>query len=373
MADISKITINNGNEYNIKDSTARERLAEFGNAKIFYGTCDTAANVVAKEVVCPEFGAENLTVGAIIFVTFDATNTGAVASLTMDVNETGAKPIRCVRNGAISNLASAGDIHANNTLIFNYDGTNWTAVSLDYNHDTTYAVFDSLVHTNGAFIADSVIYRYQLCFHVDKNRITPLNNVSNGYKNTNKAILTEVEFDPFGEIYYYATTAGIAKNDNAAATYMTFAKGDVDLRYSLNISASVNALTAAKDVYMKVIPLSNGKVKLAAAFPLVQELPDTNDGYLYIFLGRAYSTYQMSLYPHHPVYYHDGTSVRRLCEQDGIVTSLYAGLMSSEDKAKLDAIDANVIIVQLSVNQLKAATSPNIVQYTLSQLISAVG
>lgn len=372
MSDVSKITVNN-TTYNLKDSAAREQIAGLGNAKIFYGTCATDAATLEKAVVCLSFTAEDLVKGALIAVTFDYTNTGAVASLTMDVNETGAKPIKCVRNGAIANLASAGDIQENNTLIFSYDGTNWTAISLDYNSNTTYSVFDSLVHANGAFIADSVIYRYQLCFHMDEDRITPLNNVSNGYKNTNKAILTEVEFDPFGEIYYYVTTSTIAKDASAAATNMTYARGAVDLRYSLNISASVNALTEAKDVYMKVIPLSNGKVKLAAAFPLVQELPNTNDGYLYIFLGRAYSTYQMSLYPHHPIYYHDGTAVRRLSPQNGVATALYAGLMSASDKAKLDEIDTGLNIVGFSVDQLLAASGVSIVGKTVNELIAMVG
>ncbi len=350
MSDVSKITVNN-TTYDLKDRTAREQLAGFGNAKIFYGTCATDAETLEKAVTCPSFTAEDLVKGALIAVTFDYTNSGAVASLTMNVNGTGAQPIKCVRNGAIENIAKASDLLANTTRIFSYDNTNWTEISLDYNTNTTYSVFASLGHGKGNFVADSAIYRYQLCFHMDEDRITPLNNVSNGYNKTNKAILTDVEFDPFGEIFFYATTTTIDKDAEADASYMTYSRENVDLRYSLNISASVNSLTESKDVYMKVSPQSNGKVKLAAAFPLVQALPSTADGYLYIFLGRAYSTHQMSLYPHHPVYYHDGTAVRRLYPQDGTATTLYAGLMSAEDKAKLDAFSS---IFDLSVNQLKA-------------------
>ena len=51
---------------------------------------------------------------------------------------------------------------------------------------------------------------------------------------------------------------------------------------------------------------------LASAMPLVQELPSTNDGYWYIFLGRATTrTYGLTLYPEKPIFYHDGTKIRQ--------------------------------------------------------------
>lgn len=196
--------------------------------------------------------------------------------------------------------------------------TNFTLATTDLNSvglqetgdaNTTYSIFNSIGHGNGSFVADSAIYRYQLLFHTTEDKLTPLNNVDNGYNSTSKAILTNVEFDPFSEIFYYISTTNYAANAAVPAANLATEYGSVDLRYSLNISASVNALTAHKDVYMKVIPQSNGKVKLAAAFPLVQALPVLNDGYWYIYLGRAYSTYQMALYPHHEVYYHNGTAV----------------------------------------------------------------
>ncbi len=43
---------------------------------------------------------------------------------------------------------------------------------------------------------------------------------------------------------------------------------------------------------------------------IVQILPTTNDGYIYIYLGIAYSTTAMELRFYHPVYYHDGTGIR---------------------------------------------------------------
>jgi hypothetical protein len=43
---------------------------------------------------------------------------------------------------------------------------------------------------------------------------------------------------------------------------------------------------------------------------IVQALPTTNDGFIYIFLGLAYSSTAMELNLEHPVYYHNGTGIR---------------------------------------------------------------
>ena len=103
---------------------------------VFYGTCSTAAGTVAKVVECDDFTADNLKAGAIIIVTFTATNSGAVASLTMNVNGTGAKPIKYINNGTLGNLSSAGYLKANVEYPFYYDGTNWVVW---FNVNSTYS------------------------------------------------------------------------------------------------------------------------------------------------------------------------------------------------------------------------------------------
>ena len=47
----------------------------------------------------------------------------------MNVNSTGDKPIKEIYNGAINNLAAVGNIQANATLLFSYDGTNWVLMN----------------------------------------------------------------------------------------------------------------------------------------------------------------------------------------------------------------------------------------------------
>lgn len=302
MAEISKIKLPSGDIYDIKDSRV-------GNAKIFYGTCNTAAATVAKVVTCADFTSSDLVKGALIFVKFDYTNSGAVANLTLNVNSTGAKPLKKQYNATGSNnLISAGELVADSTYLFQYNGTNWICMTLDYNN--TYTLYN-LPEGAGDYKANSAVYRYELLFQQDENTLTPLNNVNNGYNNTSKAMLTNVEFDPFGKIYYYTSTTAVSAGSYVGGGYLNYHYA-VDLRYTFNISASVNALTAHKNVYLKVSLQSNGKVKLASATPFAQDLPTTNDGYYYVLLGRAYTTYQMILYTEHPVYYHNGKEVVEL-------------------------------------------------------------
>lgn len=94
-----------------------------------YGVCSTAAATAAKTVALTGF---TLTVGARITIKFTVTNT--VASPTLNVNGTGAKPIY-YRGSAIS----AGLLAANRTYEFVYDGTSYNLVgdiNTDSNTDT---------------------------------------------------------------------------------------------------------------------------------------------------------------------------------------------------------------------------------------------
>ena len=101
-----------------------------------------------------------------------------------------------------------------------------------------------------------------------------------------------------------------------------------------------STLTLNKSIYLKTVLQSSGKVKLATGDPLAYDLPSTNDGYLYIYLGKTYSNYQIDLDHKHPVYYHDGTSLRQYVKPD-LATTSFPGLMSASDKSKLNGIAAN--------------------------------
>jgi len=183
----------------------------------------------------------------------------------------------------------------------NYSGW-WLVKAWDVN-DTAYQLFRGYTY----FTADSAVYRYQLLFSVDEDRLTPMNNDNNVTAMT-KTMLTNVEFDPFGSIYFYTTTTTYNANTLIPAQYLYYGRGGIDLRYSFNCDAAT--LTANKNLYLKVVIGTNGMAKIADSSPLVQSLPSTNDGYYYILLGRTQSTsYQCCLFTEHPVFYYDGNKI----------------------------------------------------------------
>ena len=70
-----------------------------------------------------------------MYVKFTATNSAAVANLTMNVNGTGAKPLRTIRYDNVNTIAGVGYLRAGVTLQLYYDGTNWIT-NENYNADT---------------------------------------------------------------------------------------------------------------------------------------------------------------------------------------------------------------------------------------------
>lgn len=101
------------------------------NPAIHYGICSTAAATVAKTVDIDGF---KLDTGSWIAIKFTVTNTGAVGSLTLNVNNTGAYSIK-YRNG---NLDDKGYLAANRIYLFLFDGTYWQIVGdIDAGHPAT--------------------------------------------------------------------------------------------------------------------------------------------------------------------------------------------------------------------------------------------
>ena len=226
---------------------------------------------------------------------------GASNGDTLNLNNLGSITIYWTNTSVMTTQFSAGTP----IIMTYYDGYFRRA---DYNANTTYSYFANLGHANGNYVANSAIYRYQLLFHVDRDKLTPLNNVNNGASNTSKTMLTSVEFDPADEIFYYSSTTTVAADGAINAGSLYNSAQAVDLRYSFNITTST--LTSHKDVYLKVtLNGTTGKCTLASDSPLTQTLPASDDGYMYMLLGRAYSGYQISLYKDHPLYYHNGTKV----------------------------------------------------------------
>lgn len=88
-----------------------------GNAKIFYGICDSPADSKIKEVTCENF---NLSTDSILYIKFNNTNSANINQIQLNVANTG--------NKNIINITE-DDLFISNTLYqFIYDGTNWVLV-----------------------------------------------------------------------------------------------------------------------------------------------------------------------------------------------------------------------------------------------------
>ena len=191
--------------------------------------------------------------------------------------------------------------------------------------------------------------RYQLLFTISEDLVTPLNNNDNIVAAT-KTMLTNVEFDPFGRIYYYNSTTNISANGRISNSGPAFMWDLFDARYTFNLvngTATETAmnLVAYKNVYIKLSPQSNGKVKLASATPLVQELPDEADGYWYLLLGRQYDWYRMTLLSEHPVYeYRNGSLYQINPYTDENFTSAHKSKLDNMTNVANMTVDNNGLI-----------------------------
>lgn len=205
--------------------------------------------------------------------------------------------------------ANTGWYTSTNTSFTNL---NCSDAGVKHTGDANTTSISNLYHGSGNVTADSAVYRYQLLFQKDENKFTPLNNVSNT-TGTSKAMLTNVEFDPFGRIYYYASTTTVSANAAFGGSSLFFGYSGIDLRYTFNCGQT---LTSHKPLYLVVTPTGYGTCRIKNSTPWTQTLPTTNDGYLYILLGRTYSTYQLALYPYHPVYKHNGSYIEQVLPLD---------------------------------------------------------
>lgn len=245
----------------------------------------------------------------------------------LNINGLGEHPVVVQINTMVSNRYPVGT-----TVILTYNATQTATAYNNAESATTYtgcwqfAEYDSTniyqLRDNNATLkvpTGTSLYRYQLCFTDSLGEIIPYNNVDNATTNYTKALNSEYYFDAFLPIYYYSSTTTVAAGSNASASAL-YQHVSFDCRYSMNIksdgTAGTTALTAGLPVYIKVIDQGSGMVSLKANVSsnnylersgIVQELPETdpNDqyyNYLFIYLGRAYSKYQIELAVNHPVY-----------------------------------------------------------------------
>lgn len=217
---------------------------------------------------------------------------------TLNINGLGAKPVyqsqaAASRTTTLFNVAYTGLFVYNESRV---SGGCWDYF-YGYNSDTNTIAYNIRNYQSGQVMA-SALTRYKFCFtRRSDGKLIPCTATSNS-TGTTKTLTTEA-FDPFRDIFYYATTTGVAADASPLASYMYIKYGTCDLRYGFNAGST---LTAKAPVYIRCTPNADKTVTLDGNDCVTQTLPATIDGKVYLYLGRAYSTYQIELDDKHPLY-----------------------------------------------------------------------
>ncbi len=259
----------------------------------------------------------------------------SASGFTININGLGAKPV-------YSNMATGNDIAPTNptreTTIFNINYTLLFVYSTDLvsggawinyrGYDANTNTIGYQIRTNSTSLPmTSIVYRYRLLFQsADNAHYVPANNSTSTNATTARTACQD-KINPFGRIVYYGTTASVAAGSRPSAANLwqqyTFALG-----YSFQKSPNY-VLTEWKPIYLRCAPQSDGSAIIDSTTPFVQDLPTTEDGKIYIFLGIAYSTTAMELTLEHPVYWFKNG---RICQYTDAATELPA--VTSADNGK---------------------------------------
>lgn len=277
----------------------------YKTASIPYGACDPSSTTTAYTATVP--GVTELRDGVCMWLKNGVAT--SAAGFTIDINGLGAKPV-------YNNMAAAGREttiwNANYTMFFVYDSTRveggcWMLYR-GYNSDNNTIGYQLRTNSYSLPMA-SIVYRYRLLFtSADGEHFVPSNNSTSTNATASRTVCQD-PIDPFGNIVYYSASASVAAGSRPSATSL-WSQYAISLGYSFNRTGAALVLTLWKPVYIKCAPQSDGSAIIDSTTPYVQDLPSTEDGKIYIFLGVAYTTANIELLQNHPVYYYKDGQIR---------------------------------------------------------------
>ena len=231
----------------------------------------------------------------------------SASGFTININGLGAK--HCFNN--MTNATQDTTMfNINYTMLFVYDETldsnagGWWLYR-GYNSDNNTIGYQ--IRTNSMSLPmNDKVYRYRILFtNMNGDEFIPSNTSTSTNATASRAVI-QTPIDPFGRIVYYGTTSAVSAGSrpSAAALWEQYA---LTLGYSFNRTGAALNLTLWKPVWLKCAPQSDGSAIIDDTTPYVQDLPTTEDGKIYIFLGVAYSATQVEMTLQHPVkHYKDG-------------------------------------------------------------------
>lgn len=334
---VNKVTLGSETLIDITDTTAE--TSDVASGEVFYAASGARSVGTAAYASAPIANGNADRANAILYGTVDSTSTstaftatvvgltrlvdgtcvmlrnGIVTSasgFTLNVNGLGDKPV-------YNNLATGNDITPTNptrdTTIFNINYTMlfvYDSQLVDGGAWICYRGYDANTNTigyqlrtnNGNKTAADTGYRYRLWFtSADGSKWVPANTSSATNSTSNRSLNTRA-IDPFGPIVYRSTNGTCTSGSGIGATGI-WQQYNLAVGYSYMASGFV--LTFPAPVYLRCTPQTDGS---ATMNDIVQALPSTNDGKIYVHLGTAYSGTMMELSIEHPVYWHDGTGIR---------------------------------------------------------------
>lgn len=272
---------------------------------ILIGQIDSNSTATVMTATVP--GLNRLYNGAAVYLT-----NGVITSAsgwTLNINNLGAYPVYNSM-AASTRITTTFNIAYSMLFIFNtkrVEGGCWD-MYYGYNSDTNTTAYQ--VRSNGAgYKAQAKFYRYRLLFEaMDGVHVVPA-NTSTSTSATAAKTPNSAPFNPFGRIFYYSTTTAIDAEALCTAAYLWERYAGIALGYSFAEGAALT-MTYPKAVYLKCAPQADNSAVLDSADPFVQDLPSTEDGKIYIYLGQATSATAVELAENHPVYYYSGGKIK---------------------------------------------------------------
>lgn len=273
-------------------------------ASIPYGKLNSTSTATVMTATVP--GITELKSGVCVWLTNGVVTGGS--NFTLNINGLGAKGVYSSQ-AAATRISSVFNINYTGLFIYNEDRVSGGCWDYVYGYDTNTNTIGYQVRTNSMSLPmTSIVYRYRLLFQsADNAHFVPATN-STSTNATAARTVCQDPINPFGSIVYYGTTASVAAGSRPSAGNL-WQQYAFTLGYSFQKSPNYE-LTAWKPIYLKCAPQTNGSAIIDDTTPFVQDLPTTEDGKIYIWLGVAHSTTAMELTIYHPVYYYKDGAIR---------------------------------------------------------------
>ena len=234
----------------------------------------------------------------------------SASGFKVNINGLGAK--KCYSNMTLATQDTT-IFNVNYTMLFVYDstldgGNGGFYIYRGYNSDTNTIAYQ--VRTNSSVLPTTHRTRYyrMLFTSADNKKWVPANTQYDNSATSTKTVNQE-PINPFGRIGYLANTTNYTAGTDlpAASIWQQYV---LVLGYSFNNTGAAWNLTTKTPVFVKAAPQSDGSAIIDSTTPIVQTLPSTADGKIYIFLGIAYDATHIELQLTHPIYHYADGAIR---------------------------------------------------------------